>query len=105
MREALVELNAGRIREGVDLVQAAACGLVADAADVPEVGLTPKDACLTLEDLAADGDLVVRVGKLLETCDAARYGVFDRNPATFRQEAEGLLEEVIGQLKAKKRFR
>ena len=37
-------------------------------------GMTPKDVATQLEGLDLDDDLRGRVGRLLESCDASRYG-------------------------------
>ncbi len=104
LRQGLVELDAGRTREGVDLVQASLAGLVADVADLPETGMTPKDVCAELHTAGIEQDLVDRVGSLLETCDAARYGTSNRAEG-LGHEAQQLLGELIRALKANKRFR
>jgi hypothetical protein len=104
LRQGLAELDAGRAREGVDLVQASLAGLVADVADLPEAGMTPKDVCAELQTAGIEQDLVDRIGTLLETCDAARYGTSNQAEG-LGHEAQQLLGEVIRALKANKRFR
>ncbi len=98
------ELGEGRIRQGADLLEDAFVGLVADVADLPEASLTPKDVSAQLQDLDLEAELVGRVGDLLETCDAARYGV--SNPADgLGHRAEEVLDDVIRSLKSRRRFR
>ena len=104
LRQGLAELDAGRAREGVDLVQASLAGLVADVADLPEAGMTPKDVCGELHAAGIEQDLVDRIGTLLETCDAARYGTSNQAEG-LGHEARQLLGDLIRALKANKRFR
>ena len=104
LRQGLTALESGRTREGVDLVQASLAGLLADVADLPEAGLTPKEVCAELHSAGVEQELVDRVGSLLETCDAARYGASNQAEGLGHQ-AQQLLGEVIRSLKANKRFR
>jgi hypothetical protein len=104
LRQGLAELEAGRTRQGVDLIQASLAGLVADVADLPEAGLTPKDVCAQLRANDIEQPLVDRAGTLLETCDAARYGTSNQAEGLGR-EAQQLLADLIRALKANRRFR
>ncbi len=104
LQRALAALSAGRVRQGADLLQGSLVGLVADVADLPEAGLTPKDVSAQLQSLGAEDELVSRAGKLLETCDAARYGVSGQMDE-LEQQAAVVLDDLIRSLKAKKRFR
>ncbi len=104
LQQAAAELESGRAREGADLVQDALVGLIADVADLPEAGLTPKDVCGQLQALGVEGELVGRAGSLLEACDATRYGAVNQ-AGGLGPRAQGVLEELIQSLKAKKRFR
>lgn len=105
LREARTELDNRRIRQGTELLQAALVGLVADVADLPEAGLTPKDICAQLTALGVEEDLVRRVARFLEICDAGRYGASQQAISDMSHQAQSLLEKVIQSLKAKKRFR
>jgi len=105
LRRALAELQAQRIGEGADHVQDALVGLVADVADVPEAGLTPKDVCRQLRTFGTEEELIRRVGTLLETCDAARYGAAQAAVDGLGHQAQDVLGGMIRSLKAKKRFR
>lgn len=99
------QIAAGRAAEGANEIQDALVGLVADLADLPEAGLTVKDACRELTALGVEDELVAAAGRLLETCDAARYAASRQNLSTLGSEAEDLLARLLLSLKAKKRFR
>jgi len=105
LRQARAELNARRIPQGTELLEAALVGLVADAADLPEAGLTPKDVCGQLRAWGVEEDLVGRVDGFLESCDAGRYGAARRSLGGMLREAEALLHDLIRSLNAKRRFR
>ena len=105
LRQARTELNARRTRQGTELLEAALVGLVADAADLPEAGLTPKDVCGQLGAWEVEEVVVERVGRFLETCDAGRYGASPRSLGGMLREAEALLQQMIRSLNAKRRFR
>lgn len=98
-------LAAGRTSEGANHIQDALVGLVADLADLPEAGLTAKDACRELTALGVEDKLVAAAGRLLETCDAARYAASRQDLNTLGAQADELLARLLVSLKAKKRFR
>ena len=104
LTQALTELEAQRVRRGADLMQDTLVNLVADVADLPPAGLTPKDVRGRLEELDVEETLVDRVNNLLETCDATRYGTSDQAEGLV-QEAQEVIEQLIKSLKARKRFR
>ncbi|MGO8744384.1 MAG: BatD family protein [Thermoguttaceae bacterium] len=104
LREAVAQWRAGQVREAADHVQDALAGLVADLADLHDAGLTPKDVLERFQQWGLPETLIGRVRRLLEACDAARYG--GAIPSTvLTDEAEPLLEDVIEALRAQKRFR
>jgi hypothetical protein len=105
VREAADDLAAGRVREAADHVQDAIIGLVADFADLPEASLTARDVCRYLETSGADPSLVDRVTRLLDACDAARYGAQASDVAGLDRHAEEILPLVLAALKARKRSR
>ncbi|MEM9645765.1 MAG: BatD family protein [Planctomycetota bacterium] len=81
-----------------DVLRRAVTGLIADFADVPEAGLTPKDAVEHLGSLGADPSLQHRTSDLLNDFDAAQYGAVT-DEASMRIEAQGLVEQLIVELK------
>lgn len=105
LQSALASLGAGHVRLGTEELQAALTGLVADVANLPEAGLTPRDVCSQLQALGVADELTSRIGRLLDACDAARYGVLDQSPQALGREADALLEKLIQTLKAKHQIR
>ncbi len=101
----VLHLAAGRTGDGSNPVQAALVGLVADLANLPEAGLTAKDVCRELTALGVEDELVGQTGRLLDTCDAARYGASSQDPSRLGVQAEELLGRLLLSLQAKKRFR
>jgi len=91
--------------EVANLVQDSLVGLVADAANLPAAGLTPRDVAAQLEKFGVEGALGRRVGFLLESCDAARYGALSGSAEDLGREAQTLLDELIRALKKQRRFR
>ncbi len=103
LRQAMVELKSDRLRQAADHVQAALVGLVADMTDLPEAGLTPRDVEKQLRAFRVEQDLADRVNRLLETCDAARYGTSDAAMSNFDHEAQQLIKPLTRQLKVSRR--
>jgi hypothetical protein len=105
LHDALAALGAGQTRQEADALQGVLVGLVADVADLVEAGLTPKDVRDQLGSLGMTDELTERVGRLLDACDAARYGALAQGLPSLGCEAEAVLEELLQTLKAKKRLR
>ncbi len=99
LHNATVELKAGRTRDGVDHVRAAITGLVADMADLPQAGLTPRDVERRLRVSGVDVDLTDRIRTVLEACDAAKYGASDATVSELAEEAGVLLKPLLKKLK------
>jgi hypothetical protein len=78
---------------------------VADAADLAEAGLTARDVRRQFEAWQLEPGLITQVDRLLETCDAARYGALDGALGSLADTSDGLLQTLIENLKAKKRLR
>ena len=78
----------------------AVTGLIADYANVPEAGLTPRDAEGLLESLGIDDSLRREAFDWLNACDAARFGAATDEVVRLQQDAEGLVERLIEQLKS-----
>jgi len=105
LRQAKAELKADRAGQCAEHVRAALTGLVADMADLPEAGLTPRDVEKQLETSGVEKKLSDRVGAVLERCDAARYGATDMAVGNLAREAGALLKPLAEQLRSKRRFR
>jgi len=104
LRQAVAQWQAGEVREAADHVQDALAGLVADVADLDDAGLTPKDVLERLGQWGLPEDLTARVQRLLDACDAARYGGAVAL-SDLAREAPEVLEAVIEALRSQKRFR
>ena len=73
----------------------AVTGLIADFANVPEAGLTPKDAGDRLESLGVDEELCTTTRAFLNDCDAARYGAAADDVSRLQAEASNLVEQLV----------
>ena len=104
LHAATAEWQARRVREAADLVQDSLAGLVADVAGLHDAGLTAKDVLRQLQAWAVDESLVARAGRLLDACDAARYGGAAASSGLC-EEARQVLEAVIAALRSQRRFR
>ena len=105
VRQAAADLAAGRVREAADQIQDSLTGLVADFADLPEASLTARDVCRHMETSGAEAAVVDRITRLLDACDAARYGSTASDGAGLDRQAEEVLPLVLAALKARKRSR
>jgi hypothetical protein len=105
LQAAKAEFQAQRSREAAEQLRAAVVGLVADAADLAEAGLTARDVHRQFETWELPPALIAQVDRLLETCDAARYGAVDGALGQLADSSPGLLQTLIQNLKAKKRLR
>jgi hypothetical protein len=104
LKQAAAASAAGNERDAADHARSAVTGLVADAADLPESGLTPGDIRQKLTDFVVDAELVDRVDELLQTCDAARYGTVETGNR-LQREVKKVTEQLISALNTQKRFR
>jgi hypothetical protein len=102
LRQAGEELNAGRTRSGAELVSTALTGIVADAVDSADAGLTPNESGLALEQLGVETPLIQHFLNVLQTCDDARYAGEATSLAGLADEAEQTLDDLIRTLKSKK---
>jgi hypothetical protein len=102
--EAAQRWQARQVREAADLVQDALVGLVADVADLHDAGLTPKDVLRQLQTWGVASSLTERAGRLLDACEAARYGGAAASSGLC-DEARQVVEAVIAALRTQKRFR
>ncbi len=105
LREARAERSAGRLAAAVDAVCEGIVGLVADASNLPDAGMTSKDVRRHLTEAEIEDALVDRVVSLLDARDAARYGGSHIVREALNQEAEQVVEPLIRALKSKGKFR
>lgn len=103
--EAAAKLEAGDLQQGVDLIRSAVTGLVADAADLPEAGLTVRDVKEHLHRFGIEAELVERIEALLASCDAARYGASADQGSGLAQQSRELFFALLAALKERGRLR
>jgi BatD DUF11 like domain len=94
-------LHSRKVEQGADEIRLAICGLLADLDDSCESGMTPGDARRKLEDFELETELVNRVGKALETCDATRYSG-NGGADNLADEAGSVLDDMVHSLKNRK---
>lgn len=104
LREASSHLADGRTREGADQILAASLGLVADMLGLPAAGMTSAEACRQLESAGVAPELVGNLRKLLETCEAVRYGASANASETLGRDADKVLGALAGVLRKKRRL-
>ena len=93
------EWAAGKSSEGVATIQALFTNLVADLTDRDAAGVTPRDAHNLLRQAGVSVSNAANVGKVLEACDAVRYGSTDDNTGLIGR-SEQVLSEVLAELKS-----
>ncbi|MBN1910526.1 MAG: BatD family protein [Pirellulales bacterium] len=104
LKQGAARLAAQDTRAGAESVRAAVVSLVADAANLPESGLTSKDVCRQLETCGVDGALVNRVGHSLDICDAARYGASGGGVNGLAHEADVLFTDLVRSLRRQRQL-
>jgi hypothetical protein len=104
LRDAATKWQVGHVREAADLIQDSLAGLVADVAGMHDAGLTGKDVLRALQAWSVEEAIVARTGRLLDSCDAARYGGAMASDGLC-QEAQQVLEAVIATLRGQRKFR
>ncbi len=105
LHRAATAARAAQTLAAANLVQDALVGLVADVANLPAAGLTPKEVAEQLDRFGISAALVDRTRRLLESCDAARYGALSGEADGLTREAAAVLDELTRALKTQKRFR
>lgn len=103
MDRALAFLAAGDGAAAAEAFESSLGGLVADAAGIPEGGLTAREVSDRLRQLCVEDQLRERASGLLETCEGLRYG---GDVETLPADEPGrLLEDLIGALRRGGRLR
>jgi hypothetical protein len=99
LEDAALLVNSGNAPETCDSLRRAVTGLIADFADVPESGLTPRDAADRLRTLGIEESLCARTQELLNNCDAARYGAAKEDVPQLHKSASSLIDQLVAALK------
>lgn len=105
LSEGLARIREGDIRKGTDHVRGTVAGLVADAADLPEGGITPRDVKDKLESFDVDPALVDKSIRLMEACDAAQFGASESDAERLASECGAVLNSLLAALKKGGRLR
>jgi hypothetical protein len=104
LREAVARSQVRQVSEAADRVQDALAGLVADVAGVQDAALTGREVLRQLQDWKLDPSLIARAGRLLDACDATRYGGAAAI-GDLCEEGRQVLEAVIAALRGQRRLR
>lgn len=96
--------NMGEATSQASEMRDALAGLVADVANVPEAGLTTGDLERQLKDLSVEPDLIQRLARWCEDCDAARYGASRDAVRGLADESEELLDLLIRSLRQQRQL-
>jgi hypothetical protein len=102
LREGLESLHAGRQHEGIEQVELAVKNLIADWIGAPAAGMTAAEATRQLESLHVNNHVVDATRRLLETCEAVRYGASAANPGTLRRDAKPVVQSLLKELRKSK---
>lgn len=81
-----------------DLLSKIITGLIADFQGLDEAGMTAADATSQLVDAGVDSNVVDRVTRFLDQCDAARYGG-GRGDSGLVSECRSLIDDLSRELK------
>ena len=99
LADAATLLSSGSHGETCDAIRRAVAGLIADYANVADAGLTPRDAADQLARLGIEEALCERTVKLLNDCDAARYGAAAEAPSHLHAEAVSVVDQLAAELR------
>ena len=108
---AATQLDSGSGDATCESLRRAVAGLIADFANVPEEGMTPRDAVERLEALGVEAALREQTAQLLNRCDAARYGAAGDDLTALHAETANLIDQLtailrksVGSLRASRRM-
>lgn len=99
LADAATLLSSGGQSETCDAIRKAVAGLIADFANISDAGLTPRDAADQLSGLGVEEALCERTVKLLNDCDAARYGSVAEDVSRLHADAVSLVDQLAAQLR------
>ena len=103
LRQAATDLATGNAAESCESLRRAVTGIVADYADVPAAGLTPRDAAQRLEVLGVEVSLCAKTEELLNQCDATRYGAAADGASQLLTDASRLVDQLVSDLRKSSR--
>ena len=105
LREARSVIERDGPKEAAERVRVALTGLIADVADADAAGLTPRDARERLDGLGVEKELASQAERVLEACDAARYGASDRVARDLLVDAESVTEALLRSFDSRRMLR
>ncbi len=105
LHEGTAGLRSNDIPGGAEKIRNAFAGLVADASDIPEAGLSPRDILERIESLGVEKSLRDRIEELLESLDAARFGAQAAEGTPLAEQSDALFGRLVKELKKKGRLR
>ncbi len=101
-RQRLAAAEGSDVRQAAEAISDGLVGLVADACDLDENGLTSAEAARELEAQGVPPSLVERLTRVLEACDGMRYASVGVEFAAVQREAEGVLADLVQDLRSRK---
>jgi hypothetical protein len=99
LHDGLKLLGAGRNRDGIEQVELAVKNLIADWTGAPAAGLTADESARLLETLGVRREIIDAAGRLLETCEAVRYGGTAADLGALRREARPTVHALLRALR------
>jgi len=95
LKAAVTHLDHGRTAAGLEQLRACLSELAADLGNVPAAGLTPKDVARQLLGQGIAEPLAAEAQRLLEACDAARYGGSAADGRQLGAQGQTLVEALL----------
>ena len=102
LQQVAAETQAGNHRAACDSLRKAVMGLIADFADVPETGLTPRDAVHRLEAMGVPAELRQQTLRVLADCDAASYGAATTGMVQLERDGRDLVDQLTRALRKRR---
>jgi hypothetical protein len=102
LHDGLKLLGAGRNREGIEQIEQAVKHLIADWTGAPAAGLTAGESARLLGSLGVNRETIDATARLLETCEAVRYGGTAADLGALRREAKPTMHALLKALRRAK---
>ena len=102
---ARLAIEANELKQGAEAIRTSFVGLVADAANTQEAGLTPRDVQEQLDRWEIPAETAQPVVQLLHDCDGARYGASEATVRELGDRSRAVLGALLDALKEQRRLR